>query len=56
MGEGVIKFSTFSIPPSSELRSASHLKGEAVEFVKLEQVTASLSRGEWFFSSVMSKG
>ena len=35
-----------SMPPSSELRPASPLKGEAVKFVKLTQVTASPSRGE----------
>ena len=32
--------------PSSELRSASPLEGEAVERVKLAQVTASPLRGE----------
>ena len=35
-----------SLSPSSELRSASPLKGEAVKYANLAQVTASPLRGE----------
>ena len=44
--ENIFSEKEFSLSPSSALRAASPLKGEAVKYVNLAQVTASPLRGE----------